>query len=91
MGERAIERAPEWLDVVGKFAGDAASGAANGARQLGDAIADGAGALGEVAGKGAADLGAAVVEEVKGLGKAIERADLDKVANPLPFMQPVGK
>ena len=91
MDEKVIERAPEWLDVAGKFAGDVASGAANGAQQLGGAIADGAGALGEAAGKGAADLGAVVADGVQGLGKAIGNVDLKKAAESLPFKLPFGK
>ena len=91
MDEKVIERAPEWLDIAGKFAGDVASGAANGAQQLGDAIADGAGVLGEAAGKGAADLGAAVADGVQGLGKAIGNVDLKKAADSLPFKLPFGK
>ena len=90
MDEKVIERAPEWLDVAGKFAGDVASGAANGAQQLGGAIADGAGALGEAAGKGAADLGAAVADGVQGLGKVIGNVDLKKAADSLPFKLPFG-
>ena len=91
MDEKVIERAPEWLDVAGKFAGDVASGAANGAQQLGGAIADGAGVLGEAAGKGAADLGAVVADGVQGLGKAIGNVDLKKAAESLPFKLPFGK
>ena len=37
--------------------------------------------MGEAVGKGAADLGAAAVEGVKGFGKVIGRADLDKVGS----------
>lgn len=91
MDEKVIERAPEWLDVAGKFAGDVASGAANGAHQLGGAIADGAGALGEAAGKGAANLGAAVADGVHELGKVIGGVDLKKAADSLPFKLPFGK
>lgn len=91
MDEKVIERAPEWLDVAGKFAGDVASGAANGAQQLGGAIADGAGVLGEIAGKGAADLGVAAADGVQELGRAIRGVDLDKVAESLPFKLPFGK
>lgn len=91
MDEKVIERASEWLDVAGKFAGDVASGAANGAQQLGGAITDGAGALGEVAGKGAADLGAAVADGVQGLGKVIGSVDFKKAADSLPLKLPFGK
>lgn len=91
MDEKAIERTPEWLDVAGKLAGDVAAGAANGAQQLGGAIADGAGALGEAAGKGAADLGAAVADGARGLGKAIGNVDFKKAAESLPFKLPFGK
>lgn len=89
--EKVIERAPEWIDIAGKFAGDVASGAANGAQQLGGAIADETGALGEAAGKGAAGLGAAVADEVQGFGKAIGNVDLRKAAGSFPFMLPFGK
>ena len=68
-----------------------ASGAANGAQQLGGAIADGAGVLGEIAGKGAADLGVAAADGVQELGRAIRGVDLDKVAESLPFKLPFGK
>lgn len=91
MDEKVIERAPEWLDVVGKFAGDVASGAANGAQQLGGAITDGVGVLGEAAGKGAADLGAAVADGVQRVGKAFGSVDLKKTADSLPFKLPFGK
>lgn len=91
MDEKTIERAPEWLDVAGKLASDVAAGAANGAQQLGGAIADGAGALGEAAGKGAADLGAAVADGVQGLGKVMGSIDLKKAAESLPFKLPFGK
>lgn len=90
MDEKVIERAPEWLDVAGKFAGDVALGAANGAHQLGGAIADGAGVLGEAVGKGAADLGAAVADGVHEPGKAIGNVGFKKAANSLPFKLPFG-
>lgn len=85
MNEKIIERAPEWLDVAGKLAGDVAPGAASGAQQLGGAIADGAGALGEAAGKGVADLGTAVADGVQELGKAIGSVDVKKTADSLSF------
>ena len=91
MDEKVIERALEWLDVAGKFAGDVVSGAASGAQQLGGVIADGAGALGEAEGKGAADLGAAVADGVQGLGKAIGNVDLKKASESLPFKLSFGK
>lgn len=67
------------------------SGAANGAQQLGGAIADGAGTLGEAAGKGAAGLGAAVADGVHEFGKVIGNVDLKKAAESLPFKLPFGK
>lgn len=91
MDEKVIECAPEWLDVAGKFAGDVASGAASGAQQIGGAIADGVGALDEAAEKEAADLGTAVTDGVQGLGRAIGRVDLKKIADSLPFKLPFGK
>lgn len=91
MGERAIERAPEWGEVASKFVGDVASGAADGAQQVGGAIADGAAALGEAASKGAADLGSAVAGGAQEIGKALEGIDLGKVAESLPFKFPFGR
>lgn len=91
MGERAIERAPEWGEVASKFVGDVASGAADGAQQVGGAIADGAAALGEAASKGAVDLGSAVAGGAQEIGKALEGIDLGKVAESLPFKFPFGR
>lgn len=91
MGERAIERAPEWREVASKFVGDVASGAADGAQQVGGAIVDGAAALGEAASKGAADLGSAVAGGAQEIGKALEGIDLGKVAESLPFKFPFGR
>ena len=91
MDEKTIERAPEWGEVAGKFVGDVAAGAADGAQQVGGAIAGGAAALGEAAGKGAADLGAAVAGGAQEIGKALESVDLGKVAEGLPFKFPFGK
>ena len=69
MTEKIIDRAPEWLDVAGKLAGDVASGAVSGAQQLGGAIADEAGAPGEAAGKGVADLGQLWSKESRSLAR----------------------
>lgn len=91
MDEKTIERAPEWGEVAGKFVGDVAAGAADGAQQVGGAIAGGAAALGEAAGKGAADLGAAVAGGAQEIGKALEGIDLGKVAESLPFKFPFGR
>ena len=88
---KPIERAPEWGEVAGKFVGDVASGAAEGAQQLGGAIAEGAGALGDAAGKGAMDLGSAVADGAQELGKALGSIDLGKVAEAIPFKFPFGK
>lgn len=88
---KPIERAPEWGEVAGKFVGDVANGAAEGAQQLGGAIAEGAGALGDAAGKGAMDLGSAVADGAQELGKALGSIDLGKVAEAIPFKFPFGK
>ena len=82
---------PNGGEVAGKFVGDVASGAAEGAQQLGGAIAEGAGALGDAAGKGAMDLGSAVADGAQELGKALGSIDLGKVAEAIPFKFPFGK
>ena len=82
---------PNGGEVAGKFVGDVANGAAEGAQQLGGAIAEGAGALGDAAGKGAMDLGSAVADGAQELGKALGSIDLGKVAEAIPLKFPFGK
>lgn len=90
MTEKIIDRAPEWLDVAGKLAGDVAPGAASGAQQLGGAIADGAGALGEAAGKGAADLGQLWSKESRGSVKPLTELTLTRLRIPFRLFSRLG-
>lgn len=80
MDGKTIGREPEWGEIVGKFAGDVVTDAADGAQQVGGVIAGGAAALGEANGKGATDLGAAIAGGAQEIGKALENIDLGKVA-----------